>query len=62
MHPILHEEYSRVENIVNFLLAHRINGVPVIDCGGRLLGIVPAEDLIHPGADERLEPRESYAD
>ncbi|EQD77618.1 CBS domain-containing protein, partial [mine drainage metagenome] len=41
------------------LLAHRINGVPVVDEARRLLGIVTAADLIHRAADERLEPRES---
>ncbi len=48
-----------VEDIAGLLLAHRINGVPVVDGTGRLLGVVTAADLIQRGADERLEPRES---
>lgn len=57
--PITVRLETPVEDIANLLLVHRINGVPVIDDDGRLLGIVTAEDLIRRGADERLEPRES---
>lgn len=57
--PVTVQPETPVEDIANLLLAHRINGVPVVDGTGRLLGVVTAEDLIHRGADERLEPRES---
>ena len=55
---VVHPETS-VEAIAGLLLAHRINGVPVVDENRRLLGVVTAADLIHRAADERLEPRES---
>ena len=45
-----------VEEIADLLLKHRINGVPVVDGGGSLLGIVTAADLVYSGADERLQP------
>ena len=57
--PVTVQPETPVEDIAKLLLAHRINGVPVVDGVGRLLGVVTAEDLIHRGADERLEPRES---
>ena len=57
--PVTVQPETPVEYIASLLLAHRINGVPVVDGAGRLLGVVTAEDLIHRGADERLEPRES---
>ncbi len=57
--PVTIQLKTPVEDIANLLLAHRINGVPVVDSAGLLLGVVTAEDLIHRGADERLEPRES---
>ena len=57
--PVTIQPETPVEDIARLLLAHRINGVPVVDGAGRLIGVVTAEDLIHRGADERLEPRES---
>lgn len=57
--PVTVQLETPVEDIADLLLTHRINGVPVVDSEDRLLGIVTAEDLIHRGADERLEPRES---
>lgn len=48
-----------VAEIARILIEHRINGVPVTDAEGRLLGIVTEGDLVHRAADERLEPRES---
>jgi len=57
--PITVQLETPVEDIADQLLTHRINGVPVVDGDGRLLGIVTAADLIYRGADERLEPRES---
>jgi len=56
--PVTVQPETPVEDIARLLLAHRINGVPVVDGAGRLIGVVTA-DLIHRGADERLEPRES---
>ena len=57
--PVVVRPETPVEAIAGQLLAHRINGVPVVDEGRRLLGVVTAADLIHRAADERLEPRES---
>ncbi|MDD4906874.1 MAG: histidine kinase [Methylobacter sp.] len=57
--PVTVQPETAVEDIANLLHVHRINGVPVVDGANRLLGVVTAEDLIHRGADERLEPRES---
>lgn len=57
--PVTVQADTPVQDVASLLLAHRINGVPVVDAGGRLLGVVTAQDLIHRGADERLEPRES---
>lgn len=57
--PVTVRPETTVEDIANLLLTHCINGVPVVDGAGRLLGVVTAADLIHRGADERLEPRES---
>ena len=57
--PVTVQPETPVGDIASLLLIHRINGVPVVDGVGRLLGVVTAEDLIHRGADERLEPRES---
>ena len=57
--PVTVRPETPVEDIAKLLLAHRINGVPVVENTGRLLGVVTAEDLLHRGADERFEPRES---
>ncbi len=57
--PIQIAPETAVAEIARILIEHRINGVPVVDGAGRLIGVVTAEDLIHRGADERLEPRES---
>ena len=57
--PVVVRLETPVETIAGLLLAHRINGVPVVDEARRLLGVVTAADLIHRAADERLEPRES---
>ena len=40
--------------IAELLVTHRINGAPVVDDDGRLVGIVTAGDLLHRAADERL--------
>ena len=48
-----------VAEIARILIERRINGVPVTDAEGRLLGIVTEGDLVHRAAEERLEPRES---
>lgn len=55
--PVTVQPETPVEDIAKPLLTHRINGVPVVDNAGRLLGVVTAEDLIQRGADERLEPQ-----
>ncbi|MBP8939820.1 MAG: CBS domain-containing protein, partial [Agrobacterium sp.] len=48
--PVTVQPETPVEDIAKLLLANRINGVPVVDGVGRLLGVVTAEDLIHRGA------------
>jgi CBS domain-containing protein len=57
--PVVVRPETPVEDIAGLLLAHRINGVRVVNEERRLLGVVTAADLIHRAADERLEPRES---
>ncbi len=57
--PVVVRPETPVEAIAALLLAHRINGVPVVDEARRLLGVVTVADMIHRAADERLEPRES---
>lgn len=57
--PVTVHPDTPVADIAHLLLAHRINGVPVVDEQQRLLDVVTAEDLIHQAANERLEPRES---
>lgn len=57
--PVTVRPDTPVEEIANLLLKHRINGVPVVNEAGGLLGIVTAADLVYRGANERLEPRES---
>ncbi|MDZ7754085.1 MAG: CBS domain-containing protein [Gammaproteobacteria bacterium] len=44
-----------VEAIVDLLVDRGINGVPVVDDKGALLGMVTTGDLIHRVADERLD-------
>jgi len=46
-----------VAEIARLIVAHRINGVPVVDSAGTLRGLVTEGDLIHRAADETLEPR-----
>ncbi|MEY2343307.1 CBS domain-containing protein [Acidithiobacillus sp. IBUN Pt1247-S3] len=57
--PVTVHSHTPVDAIAQLLVAHRINGVPVVDEQQHLLGVVTAEDLIYRGADERFEPRES---
>ncbi|EQD69732.1 signal transduction protein [mine drainage metagenome] len=57
--PIRIAPETPVAEIARILIEHRINGVPVTDAEGHLLGLVTEGDLVHRAADERLEPRES---
>jgi len=57
--PVHIAPQTAVAEIAHVLIEHKINGVPVIDAEGHLLGIVTGGDLVHRAADERLEPRES---
>lgn len=59
LNPVTVLADTPVEEIAKLLLLHRINGIPVVESTGHLLGMVTAADLIYRGADERLEPRES---
>ncbi|EQD76212.1 signal transduction protein [mine drainage metagenome] len=57
--PITVAPQTPVAEIAQLLLDHRINGVPVVDREGRMLGIITAGDLIYRAADETLGPRTS---
>lgn len=46
-----------VRELAQLLLERRISAVPVVDAGGRLLGIVSEGDLIHQLGSERQGPR-----
>jgi CBS domain-containing protein len=48
-----------VDALVDLLVERGVNGVPVVDAGGALLGMVTTGDLIHRVADERIEGRDS---
>jgi CBS domain-containing protein len=48
-----------VEALVDLLVERVVNGVPVVDARGALLGMVTTGDLIHRVADERIEGRDS---
>jgi CBS domain-containing protein len=43
-----------VAAIADLLVTHHINGAPVVDDNGRLVGLVNAGGLLHRAADERL--------
>jgi CBS domain-containing protein len=43
--PTLSPE-TRIMKAVDFLLRHRVTGAPVVDSGGRLLGIITETDLL----------------
>lgn len=48
-----------VEELVDLLVEKELNGVPVVDETGRVLGIVTTGDLIHRVADEHVPTRDS---
>lgn len=48
-----------VAALVDLLIEKDLNGVPVVDESGRLLGMVTTGDLIHRVADEHVPSRES---
>ena len=48
-----------VEALVDLLVEKNINGVPVVDESGRVLGMVTTGDLIHRVADEHVPRRDS---
>lgn len=58
--PVTARPQTPVEDIADLLLAHRINGVPVVDQNNRVLGVVTAADLVYRAADEPVEPRRSF--
>lgn len=57
--PVAVQPETPVAKIARLIVAHRINGVPVVDRDGALLGLVTEGDLIHRAADDTLEPRVS---
>lgn len=44
--PITCKPNSKVADIAELMLEHRIDSVPVVDPGGRLLGLVTSTDLL----------------
>lgn len=48
-----------VSEIADLLIKHRINAVPVVDGGRRLIGIVSTGDLLHRATDEHFTPPSS---
>ncbi|EJC60948.1 signal transduction protein with cbs domains [Alcaligenes faecalis subsp. faecalis NCIB 8687] len=44
--PVTVQPETPVEDIARLLLAHRINGVPVVDGAGRLIGVISRIDLL----------------
>ncbi len=57
--PVAVEPGTPVEDVARLIVEHRLNGVPVVDAAGLLLGIVTGGDLMHRALDEHLEPRVS---
>ena len=57
--PVTAGPDTPVEEIARLIVAHQINGVPVVDGGGSLLGIITEGDLVHRALDEHFEPRAS---
>ncbi len=57
--PIVVRPDLPVEVLVDLLVEKNLNGLPVVDESGRLLGMVTTGDLIHRVADERVPSRDS---
>lgn len=57
--PVVVEPDTPVEDVARLIVEHRLNGMPVVDPAGQLLGIVTGGDLMHRALDERVEPRTS---
>lgn len=56
MHPPLAVAASEdQEKVANFALHHGLNSVPVVDSGGRLLGVVPTQALLQILRHEHVE-------
>lgn len=51
--PVVHPE-DTVEQVVGVLKEHELPGVPVVNEGGRCVGIITEEDLILRGEDSDL--------
>jgi CBS-domain-containing membrane protein len=47
---------ASVEDLAKLLATHRISGVPVIDAGGALVGVVTQSDLVQRSRDLELPP------
>lgn len=57
--PITVAPETPVAQVIALLVSQGVNGVPVVDASGAVLGMVTSGDLIHRLADERLEPHSS---
>ncbi|AGA32648.1 CBS domain protein [Thioalkalivibrio nitratireducens DSM 14787] len=58
--PVTVPSEMPVDALVDLLVERRVNGVPVVDADGVLLGMVTTGDLIHRVADARVEDRGSF--
>jgi CBS-domain-containing membrane protein len=47
---------ASVEDLAKLLATHRISGVPVIDAGGAMVGVVTQSDLVQRSRDLELPP------
>jgi CBS domain-containing protein len=45
------------QELVTIMAKHRVSGVPVVDEGGRLVGIVSEADLLRDGSEDRRRTR-----
>jgi CBS domain-containing protein len=57
--PLTVRPETRVEALVDLLVEKELNGMPVVDETGRVLGMVTTGDLIHRVADEHVPRRNS---
>lgn len=57
--PVVVAPELPVEALVDLLVEKNINGVPVVDESGRVLGMVTTGDLIHRVTDEHVPSRDS---
>ena len=59
-HPMTVAPQTPVAEIAQLLLEHRINGVPVVDREGRMLGVITAGDFIYAPPTSGWSPARRY--